>query len=416
MAQQESSGNVPLVRMDMDSDLTLVDPQNYRYALNIRNGYGSIKGANTAVKGNSEIEYALPSGENVCIGTAEDERCKSVIYFIYNSNDQHLILRYYPGNRTTANPEGTIELVAQGPVFNFKKDWKINHAFLIDIKLLYWTDAVTEKDSIVGNPPRKINIEKANVTNRRLRYKLQTERAQDFFSTVPNDLTITIGDINNGNVSRTWQQADLNPFQGDPDGFLRFVETELLLNTYTPWLDVEFCVCELDLYTKNRFDETVAISLTSTSNIDGDLLLVPFDHYPIILNNTGLTYQLEEQHISYIKKPPRCEPTADYTLLPDVDANNVNNVMVQFRARYLYDDGEKSAWSAISNIPISLDLDGNFLRILNAIEVNYTENILALSSWRSILRQVELGFRVGNNNQLRSIDILDTCEIGITIN
>ena len=360
MAQQESSPNRPFNRMDRDSELTLIETENYLYALNIRNGYGSVLGSNSGVKGNEEVTFQLPVGDNVCIGTCEDDRSKTIIYFVYNSNGDHLILRYYPNNIDVSNPLGRIELVARGAIFNFMEDWKINHVFLIDTKLLYWTDAVTDIESIVGNPPRKINIDKGNVTNRRLMYKLQTERAQDFFSTVPDNFTITIGDVSNGNVTRTWQQADLTPFQGDPEGFLRFVETELKLNTYTPWVDVEFCKCELDLNTKNRFDETVGISISSTSNISGDILLVPVDHYPVTIDSNGLQYFLEEQHISYIKKPPRCEPTADYTLVDEVDSNTVNNIMAQFRVRYWYDDGEKSAWSAISNFPVSLDLDGNF--------------------------------------------------------
>ena len=415
MSQQQNGSNIPIRMMDKDSELTLVEKQDYRYALNIRNGYGSIMGASSAVKGNELVSYTLPAGENYCIGTAEDERCKSIVYFIWNSNDDHLILRYYPG-KIDISPSGEIELVAQGSVFNFKKDWKINHAFLIDLKYLYWTDAFTEKGFIEGNPPRKINIEKSNVTNRSICYELQTEIAEDFLTVVPpNGIKIRATD------TTTWTElflsaGELTPYQNDPVGFLEFIEGKLNF-LLSPWFEsIEFCECRLDLCMKPRFGETVELTLTSIDAIDGDMLLVPVDHYPISLGTGQLLYFLEEHHISLIKQPLQCEPIVCYTLDDLTKSNNVNNSMFQFRTRLWYDDGEKSAWSPISVFPVSLDLDGNFLGILNAILVDYTQDILAKTSWRCILKRVEISFRTDTISAFRTIDWLELCDIGITKN
>lgn len=417
MAEQDYAPNIPVGFMDFDSELTLVNPQNYRYALNIRNGYGSIVGASTAVKGNEQVSYALPAGENVVIGTAEDERCESVLYFVYNSTGEHLILRYFP-NKTTVNPLGEIERVAQGAVLAFKKEWKINHAFLIDTKFLYWTDAYTEKDFIEGNPPRKINIEKANVTNRQLCYEVHTEVEELFFDTVPTTLTLTARDGVNA-YSEVILQAALNPFQNDPEAFLEFLETTLTTAPWTDWVEIQLCECKLEIKTINQFDRTVEFLLEVTPSplAEKDLLLVPVDHYPITIPTAaGVDYLLEEQHISLIKKPPKCEPDVCYTLDIETKSNNVNNSMFQFVSRYWYDDNEKSAWSAISLLPVPLDLDGNFLDLLNAILVDYTEDILAQTAWRTMIRKVELGFRTSNNDQFRSLDIFELCKIGIAKN
>lgn len=415
---QELTTNVPIGMMDKDSDLVLVDAKNYRYALNIRNGYGGTLGSCTPVKGSEEVvNFTLPTGSNVCIGTAEEDRAKTVIYFIWNSLGEHLILRYYPNRVSVPNPLGVIERIAQGSVLNFQEKWKITHAILIDLKYLYWTDAQTDMNTIVGNPPRKINIDKGNVTNRALNYEIHTEIPSLFFAAVPASITLIVRD-EDVSFTETFFAVDLAPFVGDPVGFLQF-----LYDTFTDpfsnwhlWLSVKFCECKLEITTKPRFGKTVEFLITSPDNIADDFLVVPTDHYPITIGGGQIDYLLEEQHIILIKKPPLCEPIADYTLDGSIKSNNVNNAMFQFRTRYWYDDYEKSAWSAISNFPVPLDLDGNFLDILNAIIVEYTEDILALVSWRAILSKIELAFRIGELGQFRTIDILELCEIGITTN
>jgi hypothetical protein len=401
--------------MDKDASLTMVEVQDYRYALNIRNGYGSVLGVSSATKGNEKVTYPLPAGTNYCIGTAEDERGKSVLYFVWNDTGEHTILRYFP-NKNTVNPAGEIELIAQGAVLNFNKDWKIDHAFLIDMKYLYWTDCYTEEGTIVGNPPRKINIEKANVTKRSLCYELHTEVAEDFLSSVPaSGITFTLRDKTYSSFM-ILSAVELTPFVGDPNGFLEFVETKFNLHL-SAWMEsVVFCDCKLILCTKMRYGDTVELTLTSGDPIAGDMLLVPTDHYPISLGTGSLVYSLEEQHISLIKRPFQCAPRTTYTLDTLTKSNNVNNSMFQFRSRIWYDDGEKSSWSAISIYPVPLDLDGNFLGILNAILVDYTQDILALPSWRCILKKIEISFRVGLLGAFRTIDWLDICEIGITAN
>jgi len=66
------------------------------------------------------------------------------------------------------------------------------------------------------------------------------------------------------------------------------------------------------------------------------------------LNNKYST--IDEEIISLIKYAPSSEPTWNYTADNSVVYNNVYNKNYQFRCRYLYDDGEYSAYSASSSL------------------------------------------------------------------
>jgi len=395
--------------MDTDTELTLVEVTNYKYALNIRNGYGSIIGTVTPVKGNELVSYPLPAGNNTCIGTAEDDRNKKVLYFVYNDADDHLILSFDPATNT-------IERLAQGSVFNFKKEWKVNHAVLIDSKLLYWTDAYTEGESIEGNPPRKINIEKSNVTTRSLEYEVHTDDALTFLDTVPpSGITLNFRDVTTSQ-SQLINTASLTAFQGDPEGFLEFVKGVIEF-FFSNWVEsVEFCECKLVIKTTTLNGETVEFYMSSADPIEQDVLVVPIDHYPITIAGGNITYLLEEQHISLIKKPPRCEPTTEFFKNPTFAKNLVIRDIFQFRTRYWYDDYEKSAWSAISLLALPLDNFGVFLESLNTIRVNFSEDILADTSWRNVLKRVELAVRIGNDSNFRTVEEIEICDIGIKQN
>jgi len=134
--------------MDLDTEERFLSPGDWRYALNVRAGntdQDSI-GAIENVKGNTLVEFDLPSGANTCIGTHEDKENNTVIYFVFNDLRFHSILQFYPITRT-------IEAVIQGPVLNFQKDKLITGVELVDDKLLYWTDDFNE--------PGQINIERS---------------------------------------------------------------------------------------------------------------------------------------------------------------------------------------------------------------------------------------------------------------
>ena len=139
--------NIPNGGLDADSDNRYVDETDYRYALNIRNGvaYAGKQSVATNVKGNELVAYTLPAGTNKVVGAYNDTQQNTVIYFVWNSNGNDQILRYYPDTNE-------IKLIAQYDL-GWTAATKITSISLINAKLLYWCDP----------KPRKINIEKATL-------------------------------------------------------------------------------------------------------------------------------------------------------------------------------------------------------------------------------------------------------------
>jgi hypothetical protein len=133
--------------MDQDSDLRLMQPGSYRYALNIRAGspLEGDRGVVRNLKGNELIAFTLPIGTNKVIGTVENEADETVLYFLYNSNNNHSILRY-----TSAT--NTVVTVFEWSGLNFQADYLITGIALVD-GILYWTDDY--------NPPRKLTVAQA---------------------------------------------------------------------------------------------------------------------------------------------------------------------------------------------------------------------------------------------------------------
>lgn len=96
--------------------------------------------------GNSEESHSLPAGTNKVIGTCEDKENNAIIYFVYNSNNNHSIVRY--------NFDGTFDDISTNEsAWAFTSDMEIDNARIIgegDNAQLIWSDGT--------NPPRNINI------------------------------------------------------------------------------------------------------------------------------------------------------------------------------------------------------------------------------------------------------------------
>jgi hypothetical protein len=410
MAYPETHQNHPNIfvgGLDFDSDNTLVEQTDYRYALNIRNGVGAIEGAVVNVGSNIEVTTSLPAGINTCIGVYEDKRNAKLVYFIQNSIGQHSILQYDPNNISPANPNGVIELIAQGGVFNFNANWLITHSQLINGELLYWTDAASNKNDIIGNPPRKINIAKSNINGKFLAYELIAglPNQGQFADAIAQNTTVQIIVRNRATNAVLAQQnivsGILAIYANNPEGFLNFVNNLIVTTTLSAHIDSEFCECKLELTAKSI---NTYLTISETNAAIPDFFFVRANHYPS---------PLREQHIDLIKYPPKYEPAAKYVFDPSIEYNNVNRAMFQFSVRYWYDDDEKSAWSPFSIIPINIDQQGTLLTTFNAVDIDFTTSRLNNPESLAIIKRVELAFREGNTGVLKSIKIIDTCKIGI---
>ncbi len=134
--------------MDSDTDDRLVAQGDYRKAINLRvvsSSEDSVGSAQNVLGNALVLNTALPLGRNKCIGAHRSEQRDSVIYFLYNSQNNHGIYEY-------AHASGVITPILINSILNFNEDFLITG--ISDIEgLLYWTDDF--------NPPRKINIAKA---------------------------------------------------------------------------------------------------------------------------------------------------------------------------------------------------------------------------------------------------------------
>lgn len=134
--------------LDSDSDHRAVVQGDYIFpTVNIRSGI-TDKGSNFAIentKGNTLINFTLPTGKNTCIGARDFPDQSLIIYFLFNDLSNHSIMQY-------SWETGVITKIIEDPSLNFDINHKITGINLID-NLLFWTDRFTT--------PKKINKETA---------------------------------------------------------------------------------------------------------------------------------------------------------------------------------------------------------------------------------------------------------------
>lgn len=396
--------------MNLDDDLHFINPQDYIEAYNVLNTAGALPGAMTNTPGNVEIfnEFTPNDGLNTVIGACEDKRNGVLYYFVYNSKGNHTIYKYNPNDNLSPNLNGSIELVMRAQALQFNIDWKVSHARYIDDKYLYWVDSFSGSNSIEGNPPRKINAVKSSIKNKRLEYEVIAGLpGQDQFATSLVDGNQVVAQVYDRDTNTLLgatviDSILLNAFIGDPYGFLN--QLTIQLNVLNTLLVAEYCEeCRIKI-TMNDASTYLTIYETVPPAPNKNILFIRTNHYPEVIR---------EEHIEVLKYPPRCEPNPIYKVDTNFPANNVNQTIFQFRLRYWYDDGEKSAWGPISIIALPIDRAGEFAENLNTIEIDYTDERLNDPDSLNIIRKVEIGYREGNDGLFRSIDVLDICEIGI---
>ena len=89
--------------LNLDDSPYRVQPNAYIDALNVTKD--AIQGSNdlviTNIVGNQLVGYTLPAGTNKVIGAYPHTLRDTIIYFVWNSNNYHLILEYDNSTRTS---------------------------------------------------------------------------------------------------------------------------------------------------------------------------------------------------------------------------------------------------------------------------------------------------------------------------
>ena len=126
-----------------DVDVRYLKPTQFRNALNIRIT-DSVEGSLfsiTNVKGNRQLDYTLPEGKNVVIGSKEDVTSQNLFVFIYNDRNDHRILKV---NYVT---EEVVTLI-EGIGIRFEEDKKIKDIEFIGRRYLDWVQEGKEMGSV----------------------------------------------------------------------------------------------------------------------------------------------------------------------------------------------------------------------------------------------------------------------------
>lgn len=376
---------------DTDSPDMAIGDGDFRDAAGILNGYGARPGIAILDKGNTLVEFELPAGDNTVVGTHEDRLTRSVIYLVHNSNNDHRILRYYPDLIDESNPLGVIRQIASGSSLSFTGN-VITQIRLVDNQFLIWNDARSSGLSISGTPPYLLDIQKSDQNNKLFEYEIYHTD-----SNFAGSYTLTVYD-GEGVLQYT------STFSVTGSTFLERLEDlrdRIGGPASVPWMTVEVCNdCKIEI---DMIQEEAYITLVST---DSDVILVPINHY----------LSIEEVHLDLIKHPPIYEPIVSYQTDTSFGYNFVNSSMFQFRVRYHYRSGEKSAWGPISIIPLALGPSGEVLEGPNYIKVQLNDDRLNTVEFLSAVGKVEIAFREGNIGFFKSAAVLDVCELNFKVN
>lgn len=303
--------------MDQDTEARYLGPANYRYLLNGRtaiNSQGTF-GAVEDVMGNVLVPNPnLPPGQNKVIGSYEDIAGQSCIYFVYNNNGFHGIYRWFANS--PLSPNGFIETiyrVSNPAVYNqfnpnpldFQFNGLITGVNLVD-NLLCWTDSLSG--------PKMLNIDRANVTNKRKKFNIYFNRALFDKTITPifaNGIDFTIN-IYQENIiapiaSLTWTDLPVSSIQNSVallvaayQASIPFQAVATITNNIN-WVDIE--INTPGVYTVEFTNNAPAFPPFLAGYVTPDNFYPDATATTVSYNPTS--YQLFER----IKYPPFCNTT-----------------------------------------------------------------------------------------------------------
>ena len=148
-------------RLNTDKEDRTLDTGEFKAAKHARIGTSSADNVNTAESIASNVlrtsGYSFPSGVNKCIGTCQDVRNQAIIYCIWNSNNNHRIIRYNPATQIVEDILSTIWNVSvlnwkyvKGSRGDTKRLWNLRIVETGDDQIMFFTDGF--------NNPRRISL------------------------------------------------------------------------------------------------------------------------------------------------------------------------------------------------------------------------------------------------------------------
>lgn len=381
---KETSVNTFTRGIDRDRDLHAMEATFYRDALNVESGYGSVKGAIVTARGNELIQEGE---ENTSvIGREENRLQNAIVYFVADDDgDNHKILQY---------KDGVVSTVLMRAFLDFDGDRPIHSARIIDGNLLYFTDGLDYGDGIVGNPPRVVNIERG-IVGKLLTHRLifSNESFED-----GAEFSLRLRDYNTGaagpivsihTVSGTVDRNDTI------DDLVSAFDANGVTATF-PYNTADHPAPYLDLVASV---EDSIIEVTGNGHSIG---AIPMNYYH---------YDADERAISLIKPAPLCAPSPVYQKRTDIDRSNLYGHSYIFRCRYVFRDGEKSAWGPSSYVPTNfvvaedgrIESSEEYNNIHLQFDTEYTNTVYG----RSLVKGYEISVRTSAAGVWRMVDYVD---------
>lgn len=394
-----------------------------RYRLNVRVMTSDTEDQQSAetVKGNMLVNYILPIGDNTVIGSYEDLLQRKNYYFVYNSQNYHSVLEY---DQVLNNVNIVFGGVTYGSFLNFNKNYLITgintFKFTDTSHLLYWTDNY--------NQPRKINIEKGKyfmLGNHTLGYKLpfnplilnrikQAPLCEPNYSWLGGNFNTRVVTANyNGSTTKSQNQPTKIPFTQNPvtPAFINATNTFLVQQTGIYNLSATINITYISGLTivvlkKNgvaifQYQATrpviPTVNFISTPNLSlnaGDTLV-----WVIYTSGPSVTFSNATFKADLI--------TAQLNQTP----NYLLNKLYRFKYRYVYDDGERSAFSPISTyVYPSVLMDS---QTEDSVVGQNDQITIQIDTGISIVEKIEIAAKELNETAFNIIATIDKRTLGL---
>jgi hypothetical protein len=391
--------------------------------------------------GNAEVnlnfgfthKQTLPNGSNQCIGSYEDKQSKSIIWFNYNSNNQHGIYRYW-------YETGRVDEVLVYPLLDFSPNRKIHDVAVIDGKYLIFTDVLatdyalggTPLPTNVGSQPRCVDMELSTLIGgtiaantgigyKALEYEIFLHYNTATVAVLPNDILI---------------QAKITNFAGTID-----LVAWTTIATITQQDDASFATTKEEIY--NQISLAMEALVGGTVGVDKR----KFASITLSAANGGrrLLLQVLENNAESTKVTAYARPVNHYYFpyeneqfdlarpmpLDHIDAvagkseaftsDSCFGKYFQFCYRYHFYDNGRSAWSPFSDVPTNMEINVDVgeqavfaVRDYSAIYLRFDDEKL-VAPWIGFIKMVEIGYRESNDLPIVSIGKFNHWDINDSI-
>lgn len=377
--------------MTSDTHPRAIQEGDYVRMLNMRNSKveGNQHGGAVNVRGNVLIPFTLPVGENECIGSLEDKQKQRIYYWVWNSLGNHQFLRY-------DIPKNTIELVLSGDLLKLNREWLITQSSITDGKYVQWGETKVTGLDVVGNPPRYIDAVRAVLTDKNVILDILV-RGDDFnANTTSYGLIVNTPTGQFGISLLTGSVAEQTEVGNKAQLYKRLKDA--INDRASNLVEADDCGgCRLEI--RSKVKGNVWVQVVSSSE---RFFTVPQNRYH---------RDLDETSIKLGRLVPTCQPTVELIQDDKFNQNFIRDRFFQFQVRYVYWDGQKSSFSAISAIAGFASNCLTETSSFNAIKVDYSDDILNNEVRLADIKYVEIAAREGNAGSFVSVAKIDRCDL-----